>query len=348
MTAFAQATDIAALASIEFLTSVVGEVRDVTRAPMHSIGFSGTRFERLRVVMADGYTRSLVLKHIDPRQDLTVRRSGGVSGREARVLGERALDPIWDVFEAPYLAYAVEGDVSAVLMHDLAEHLLPDVREPLAAHQEEALVRRLAMMHARFWESSARALPWLARAEFVYGFLAPGELAVEETRGPLPTVMVAARQGWTLAQRMLPPAVTRLVTSPPADLSGVTAGLPRSILHGDTKVANFALLPHGRVAAFDWAIVCEGCPTIDIGWYVAVNASRLTRSKEAVFGLYRSALQEHLGRTLTDAMWGRMYDAAVLGGAMVLLWNKALNVQKGVAGASEEWDWWVAQLERLA
>jgi hypothetical protein len=345
---FVQAANFAELTSVDFLASIVGEVRTLQREPMHSIGFSGTRFERLHLVLASGDRRSLVLKHVDPRQDATVWRTGDVAAREARLLGERALDPIWDVFDAPYLAYAIEGDVSALLMRDLAEYLLSDVREPINVDHEEALVYHLAMMHARFWHSDARAIPWLARAEFVYGFLAPSELALEEARGRTAPIMVAVREGWAVAHRMLPPAITRLVTSPPAELSRVTEGLPRSILHGDAKVANFALLPDGRVSAFDWAMICEGCPTIDIGWYITVNASRLTRSKEDLFEIYRAALQDRLGHELPDALWVRMYDAAILGGAMVLLWNKALNVQKGVAGATAEWDWWVAQLERLS
>jgi len=345
---FAEADSISEIASPVFLATLVGEIRSLEREPMTTVGFSGTQFERLHLELASGEPTTFVLKHIHPERDATAWRSGGIAAREARLLGERALDRVWEVFDAPYLAYAFEGEASAVLMRDLSEHLFPDAREPITAEHEDALIDHLARLHAAFWESEARQLPWLAKAEFVYGFLAPSEIEMEEARGRRHPVFTAAREGWEVAHRMLPTVVSRLLSTPPIELAQTAVGLSRTILHGDAKVANFAMLPDGRVSAFDWATICEGCPTIEIGWYVSVNATRLTRSKEEIFGVYRTALERHLGRELSNAMWQRMYDAAILGGAMVLLWNKALNVKKGVPDAAAEWKWWVGELERLS
>ncbi len=343
---FAQATSIAELASPAFLGDLLGEVRSLERESMATVGFSGTEFERLRVDLADGSRRTLVLKHIHPERDVTVWRTGGVA-REARLLADRALDDVWEAFDPPYLAYAFDVDASAVLMRDLSAHLFPEVREPITRADEDALIDALAALHAVFWNREARAWPWLAKGEFMYGFLAPGEIEKEESLGRTHRLFGPVKEGWALAHQQLPRSVSTLMASPPAELARITDGLPRTIIHGDAKVANFAILPNGRVSAFDWAMIADGCATLDIGWYVAVSASRLTRSKEEVFAAYRVALERRLDHSLGDALWARMYEAAILGGASVLLWNKALNMKKGLPGAVEEWNWWVGALERL-
>jgi hypothetical protein len=313
---------------------------------MTTVGFSGTDFERLQIELADGSRATLVLKQIRPERDMTARRSGGVA-REARLLAEPALDKVWEAFDAPYLAHAFDLDASAVLMRDLSPHLFPDLREPITRADEDALINALAALHAMFW-NRPHAAPWLAKGEFMYSFLTLRAIEEEESSGHTHRLFGAVKEGWALAHQELPRPVSTLLASPPSELARITDGLPRTIVHGDAKVANFAILPDRRVSAFDWAMVADGCATLDMGWYVAINASRLTRSKEDLFAAYRVALERRLGHRLSDALWARMYDAAILAGAAVLLWNKALNVKSGVAGAVHEWNWWVEALERLA
>ena len=77
---------------------------------------------------------------------------------------------------------------------------------------------------------------------------------------------------------------------PASVLAADCAGLPWTLLHGDAKVANFALLPGRRVAAFDWQLLGIGPATLDLGWYLAVNAGRLARPKEHVIARYRDLL----------------------------------------------------------
>jgi aminoglycoside phosphotransferase (APT) family kinase protein len=130
-------------------------------------------------------------------------------------------------------------------------------------------------------------------------------------------------------------------------LAAACAGLPATLLHGDAKVANFAILPSGRVAAFDWQLLGTGPATLDIGWYLAVNASRLTRPKEQVLARYRDLLESCLATHLPDALWHRLVSLGILCGALMLLWSKALALEEsGSPAAAAEWDWWVARLEQ--
>jgi len=53
-----------------------------------------------------------------------------------------------------------------------------------------------------------------------------------------------------------------------------------------------------------------------------------------------------LGKEISDETWNRMMNVAIMAGARMLLWNKALNVEKNIAGAKEEWDWWIEELKK--
>ena len=120
-------------------------------------------------------------------------------------------------------------------------------------------------------------------------------------------------------------------------------------MHGDAKVANFALLPGRRVAAFDWQLLGKGPATLDLGWYLAVNSGRLARPKEHVIARYRDLLESRLTRPLSNLLWERMVSVGVMSGALMLLWAKALSLEEsGSPQAAEEWNWWVTQLSHRA
>jgi aminoglycoside phosphotransferase (APT) family kinase protein len=143
----------------------------------------------------------------------------------------------------------------------------------------------------------------------------------------------------------LPPAAVRHLTCPGAEWEEAWADLPRTFVHGDAKVGNCAILADGRVSVFDWALAGSGPCAIDLGWYIAVNATRLTVSKDEFIARYRVLLEAELGRKLPDGLWNRLEVAAVVHGARMLLWSKALALEAGRLGAESEWNWWV---ERLA
>jgi aminoglycoside phosphotransferase (APT) family kinase protein len=138
----------------------------------------------------------------------------------------------------------------------------------------------------------------------------------------------------------VPEEVAQKLTRPGREWAQEWDDLPRTLLHGDVKVANFAIVEGGKVAAFDWAMCGAGPCSVDLGWYLAVNASRLAGTKEEVIARYRALLGIDLG----DATWRRLEDAAIILGARMLLWAKAAALESGRAGAQEEWDWWMERL----
>jgi hypothetical protein len=322
----------------------MGPLASLHRSSLASIGYSGAVLERLDLTLRSGERRSLVLKRTRPELDWTAYQTGDTRGREAALLDEPKLAGVWQVFHSPYLAYATEDGQVGLLMEDLGAHLLPDVDEPMAEAQEDQLLAALAGLHARYWQAECLNLPWLLTPRQSFAVMSPRVADVRFVGRPAPKVLEMMREGWRVALARLPERVRAMLLQPPEVLARICVGLPRTLLHGDAKVANFALLPGGRVAAFDWAWVGAGPATLDLGWYLAVNAGRLARSREEVMQRYRQLLQSELRSRLPNALWERMRSAAVLCGAVMLLWAKALALEEGEPRAAAEWAWWVRAL----
>jgi aminoglycoside phosphotransferase (APT) family kinase protein len=235
----------------------------------------------------------------------------------------------------------------ALLMDDLTPHLLPDVREPIADVYEERWLASAAALHARFWDSPVLELPWLTRPDQLVGLLNARTLEGLAAGGFPHPVVGRAHDGWQAAFDRLPGRVATLMRESPSSLAERGAALPRTLTHGDLKVANFAWLPDGRVAAFDWSVT-GACPAaLELGWHLSVNATRLPGTKEQSLARYRRLLESALGRALGERFWKETIDHAVLVGAAMMLWSKALALENGGQRARAEWDWWVERLSAM-
>jgi len=321
----------------------------VREEPLSTVGFSGANHRRLVAVLPSGETRHFVLKHCDPAREWTATRSGDRVGREWSLLAERALDAVWQAFVSPYVAYAVEGSRSGLLMEDLGAHVFPDVREPIARPHEDELLAALARLHARFWRSPALSTSWLGRASSTSEIVCPTVLDDAAALALMPAALrERLRLGWDTALARLSTRAAGVLRCPARTFHEAWADLPETLVHGDAKVANFAPIPGRGVAAFDWALMGTGPSTTDLGWYLAVNASRLTRSKEAVIARYRELLERELGHALDDVLWARLEDVAVIYAARTMLWAKGAQVAAGSDAARVEWEWWARRLEEAA
>jgi hypothetical protein len=339
---------VADLESRAGLDRVAGRFRRVAREPMLVPGFSGARFERVRLIRSDGTQRALVLKRVRLSVDWTARLTGDTVGREAMIATDDRFADVWRVYRCPYLACAVEGEEAALLMEDLSGGLLPDVREPLAARDERLLLGRLAQLHARFAGSPALAHPGLGTAARQLDLLSATVAEEEVRRHPEHPVFSRADRGWRVARERLAPRALALLEAAPREFERWADGLPRTLLHGDAKVANFARFPDGAVAAFDWSIPLAGPAPLELGYYLAMNARRLSRGRGAATRTYRAALERALGARLTPALARRLGDLALVAGASLVLWSKALALASGDPFATAEWRYYSKGLERLA
>ncbi len=342
---FKKSNSISQLTGHDFLTELFGSLRNIKRQPLKTNGFSGSAHEKIILDLENLETVSLILKHIYPLQDMTIWRSGNVNNREAMLLDDKEMVEVWDIFQSPYIAYAIEDSTSALLMHDVSKNLFPDLREPIHPEQEGIILHTLAKMHAHYWQHNVLSKSWLAKQNIFFSLLGPLAVAEEKAAGRMHPIFEHVQKGWDLALQLLPTDLRDFVLNPPVEK--MTEGLAKTLIHGDSKLANFAIMPGNKVCAFDWTMAASASPACEIGWYISVNASRLARSKEEVMNRYREFLQTALKFRIENKTWDQMIGVAVLTGTEILLWNKALNLEKNIAGAKEEWEWWVNNLRRI-
>ena len=237
-----------------------------------------------------------------------------------------------------------EGDsaVLTMLMHDVADHLVPEGHDVVPEAQHLGFIDALAQLSARFWGWDD-PIGLCTLEERICAFAADNivdELARVE---PSP-VLVVADEGWQrLPERA--PALAALVAEhhrDPRVLADALRSTPQTFLHGDWKMGNLGMHPDGRTILLDWAYPGTGPACWDLAWYLSLNAARLPISKEQTVEAFRDALERH--GVDTEGWWERQVDVSLLALAVMFGWEKAV-------GSDAELAWWeeraVVGAERL-
>ena len=303
-----------------------GAVREVMIAPDSK---SGARFEWVR----RGSER-LVLKYQDARDDWIMRATGDVDGRRFAVLWESGLlDALPPVIDHAVIGAAVEGTVGAILLRDVSEGLLPLGDVPLPTHLHDQFLSHMAAMHAAFW--GWRDDPGLLGLGARYGMFSPTEAEREAALGSDALVPKVMAEGWKRLPSVAPAAAGVIfpLLADPAPLIDALGSVPHTFVHGDWKAGNLGSQADGRTILLDFGEVPgEAAPAADLCWYLALNAARLSESKEAAISRYRAALEGH--GIDTAAWWDRALGLELLGTMVQFGWEKALG------GPGPELDWW--------
>ena len=261
-----QVPDVDALTDRSTIERLLGSAETIHRSLLSTNGYSGSIHQKVEVQLRSGRRVSLVVKQVNLAMDWTAYRTGDEGGREVRLLAEPALDGLWEVFHCPYLAFAAHGSDVALLMEDLTPDLLPDEDAPISADAEEALLGCLAKMHASYWESQVLDLPWLTPPETRNRVMGPEAASGADWRLPTPPVFDLIQRGWGIAEERLSSKEMQILRQPAGKMAEACSGLPSTLLHGDAKMAHFALMPGGRVSVLDWEWIGVGPATLDVGW----------------------------------------------------------------------------------
>jgi len=327
------------------LQSQFGPFTDLTIETMDTDGFSGAEFSRIKLLHSDGRETKLVLKEVKLSNDWFSFRTRDTLGREAAILNIPEFESIFEIFFLPYHMTGATPSEIGLLMEDVSGGLFPNERIKLDQSDLDLMLNKLAEFHAGYWESPImESMPWLHQMnDFIYimGPLDHLKYTDNWAKG-LPQMV---KESWEIAMTLLPRHLQKLFLLPAGDITRHWKHLPRTLVHGDTKIANFAKGRDERLCLLDWAFAGHAPCTFDIGWFLAVNASSLGESKEAVLLKYRTMLEDHLGTSLDDELWQQLEQAGIVSGAFMLLWSKARGVKDGRAGADKEWEWWINRLE---
>ncbi len=307
-------------------------------------GYSGAIFFEVRLNAQE----RLILKIVDLNDDWFSYRTQDTIGREGQVLTEPTLSEVHRIFYSPYKTIIRQGHRLGFLMEDLTTGLFPNKKKPLPKVDQNLMIERLAALHAHYWEDQRLSkLSWLMNIDNTIYQMGPLDHVPYEG-GSARNVQDQIKAGWEAAEALLSKPLKKALWQKSEEITRHWKHLPKTLIHGDTKVANFAKASDGRLCLFDWAFAGFAPCTFELGWFISVNASRLADSKEQVIAGYREALEKHLGRKIEDQLWHKMEEAGMVCGVLMLLWSKALGVVNGREGGQQEWDWWIDRLEAWA
>ena len=321
-------------ASVEEL---LGHITD-RRAMKTGDSKSGSTFELIQAGAA-----RYVVKHMHVDNDWIQRCVGDLVGLPLTAWRAGLLAAVPDEIDHVTVGCVAgegrDGLGSALVLHDVGAHLVPegDAKLPLAQHR--AFVQHMAALHARFWGFADDRTLLLPRTHR-YLFFSAGMLEAEAERGWDSAVPVIAAKGWERFAAEVDPEIARAVLDlrdAPWPLVDALAATPATLIHGDWKAGNLGSRPDGRTILLDWAYIGEGAGCSDLAWYLALNAARVPEAKEAAVDAYRSGLEAR--GIATDTWFERQWDLALLGALVQFGWEKAL-------GSPAELDWWLAGARR--
>ncbi len=345
---------------------ILGHVVDaVERRPLEVDHLSGNTLEQLRA-WRRGRESRFVLKHFHPEADWIMRLTHDWAVREVALYRGGIYGQLPPQCYVPMIAAARNGNAWTSLMIDVSTALERPSDMPITVADLHRYVRHLAAVHAGFLDNTALQDPALGLCtlrDFVE-ILAPATVQQELAGGRTHPVLEAANRGWGVFNEVAPRSAVELVRTLQQDVRPVVevlARMPHTLLHGDYKPANLGTLATGRatdqepgaVAArtviLDWQDATLGPPMLDLGYFVAITGPRLPIPKERVIALYGDAMVSY-GYT-PPATWERDMTLGLLaGGALRLLWQKALGTQAADARvrreARQELDWWCALVLR--
>ncbi|KAA1421274.1 phosphotransferase [Nocardioides humilatus] len=318
----------------ESIETLLAGVTD--RRPLDGPGKSGAQLERVAI---DG--APYVVKYLDRDADWTLRVAD-IPGSATVALWRRGvLARLPQCFNQPIVAVAHDATrptLSALLMHDVGEWLVPATDEPIPLAQHEGFLDHMAVLHEAFWETRVDVVSPADR----YLELSPRMAAAEAALGSDHLVPQLVAQGWPLLAEVAPAlseVVTPLVHDPTPLLEALDT-TPVTFVHGNWKLDNLGTDQWGRTVLLDWELPGVGAPLSDLAWYLAINCRRLPTSKEQAIDTYRAALERH--GVDTAGWWDRQLGLCLIGAMVQFGWEKALG------GRDDELAWWEEQVVRAA
>ena len=296
-------------------------------------GKSGAVLERVTIGR-----ETYIVKYLDITRDWTMRAVGVDEGVPLVMWQRGLLSDLPACFDQPIVGVGrglwdvSVGEVTALLMRDVSESLVPVEDEPVPLEHHLQFLDHMASLHVRFWEAGPEID--IVSPTRRYLELSPSMAEAEAALGSDHLVPGLVAKGWPLFATVAPQAaeVVMPLIREPGPLVDALDATPQTLVHGNFKLDNLGVTTDKRTAIFDWESSGRGAPTADLAWYLAINCRRLPQSKEQSAIAYREALTAH--GIDTDPWWDRQYALSLLGAVVQFGWEKAF------AGLDDELSWW--------
>lgn len=288
-------------------------------------GFSGARLSRI-VRRADGMT--FVLKRLRYADDWIMEATADTVHREPRA---SAVVPTQGPISTPTLSVARTDDGAAILMRDITSVLLPQatVRPP----DVRRIIASVADLHRT---PPPVGVPWCDTRRRLL-LLTPAGARIAAAHGA--PVAADLDRGWRLFSRYATRDASDIVVRLMRDVAPLLRALdtlPQAFLHGDLKFDNIGLSADGGLLLIDWAMTLVAAPAVELGWFLAINSTRMDLTLD-------DALDAYAGAAALPRDIRRRHDAlAAVCGLLLRGWRKALDAD---AGRPAELAWWCERVE---
>jgi thiamine kinase-like enzyme len=313
------------LVTVSLLDSIV------ERAPLAADGKSGSVLERAR--LADG-TR-LVLKRVIPLGDWIMRATAD-SGRAQSLYSQGILQRTPPVIDHAIVGVEEDGQGWILVMRDVSDTLLAD-DAMISRRDSRRILEAVTALHNTFWNQSYEELCSLPDR---YSVLSPATAQRESERADLVPKLLA--RGWEIFADLAPPDVVEAISAihdQPERFAEELRAPANTLIHGDLKLANIGLA-RDRVVILDWgSLTGMAPPAVDFAWYLAINASRISATKDEIGDDFRELSGPHHDETALQL--------ALMGALAQLGWDKAIGAVEHPDEDARAWEkkdlqWWYA------
>ncbi len=210
-----------------------------------------------------------------------------------------------------------------VLMDDVSRGVAP--RGSFDEGAFRLLLDGLARLHARYWQQAAE-LPILTLDQHTATFTAPNAATGGRT---VPADWVAEVLEKVFLFRTYVPVLLDVLGSADGDFYldlcehrnrwlAPLSQLPQTVIHGDLRRANIAVLSPSEVSLFDWDFACRAPAAADLAWYWFLhfwcyppNDGRPPEDRDPLKLYYMQRLEEALG-TLDRREFERAWELSWL------------------------------------
>jgi hypothetical protein len=291
----------------ESLSSLLSKrVSKVEHHPMDN--HNGAAGGRLSYVDTDN--GRYVLKRMSIESDWVMYATGDRRGRSVKLWQYGLLDRLLPHVEHQTIACARDGEGWAILMNDLTGGLF-SWNQPTAVNFSPLFLDALAHLHATFWNDPLLhedRIGLCSPASLLNGSSLPVARNRPDTiKSPIPIMVV---EGWEIMEKLLDKDVFEQMHKLIKDPRPVFAALDRcpfTLLHGDYRDGNLAILPLRRPVAYDWQFAARSLMTIDLAWFVREGAVRAQEHR-----YYRERLETYLQQKFDDERWETLVDLGYL------------------------------------
>lgn len=274
-------------------------------------GRSGARLERIRT--ADG--RSLIVKWLDPGQDLAMRATGDTVGREHLLWQAGILDRLPTGVGHPVVTTWLAESGAVIAMRDLTGHMLGwATRLDLA--QCRRVLAAVTRMHEAFVDVPIPdACPLATRI----AALSPQRMRPFAETFPL---ALGALRGWACFAELAPADVRDAIShvhEQPDLLAGPMLRRRTTFIHGDLSLPNIALEPD-QVTLLDWALATVAPAEYELAWFLADSGRLIDAAPEQILAEFQTlsgdgydpvAMRLSMLAALSDLGWSKALNAAV-------------------------------------